>query len=85
MLCFIKCDGLHLALPYADLQSVRTCDPLKGVQLEFYEREILIEGANLNISFRYFREQRHFDLTDASLATVLELPKFRPIGFTRCS
>ena len=78
MLCFIKCDGLHLALPYADLRSISTSDPSKGFQLEFSGREILIEGTNLDVCFRYLRDHRLSELTEASPATVLELPQDEP-------
>ena len=79
MLCFIKCDGHHLAMPYSDLRSISTSDPNKGFVLEFDNKEILIEGTSLFTCFRYLRDQRLSELVEIDRACAMTQPEDAPV------
>ena len=79
MLCFIKCDGHHLAMPYCDLRSISTSDPNKGFVLEFDNKEILIEGTSLFTCFRYLRDQRLSELVEIDRACAMTQPEDAPV------
>ena len=79
MLCFIKCDGHHLAMPYSDLRSISTSDPNKGFILEFDNKEILIEGTNLTPCFRYLRDQRLSELVEIDRDSAMSQPEDAPV------
>lgn len=73
MICFIKADGFHLALPYLDLRSISTIDPAKGFELEFGNRKITVTGRNLEVAFRYIRDHRLAELTEMLRHDALKL------------
>ncbi len=74
MLCCIKSDGYHLALPYMELRSVMSANPTDGFEMEFSTQRIIIEGRNLTVPFRYIRENRLSEIVEASRASILVLP-----------
>jgi hypothetical protein len=74
MICFIKSDGFHLALPYMELRSVTTANPADGFEMEFSTQRIIVEGRSLVVPFRYVRENRLVEIVEASRASILVLP-----------
>lgn len=74
MLCLIKSDGFHLALPYIELHAIRTMSPSDGFELEIGTQRIEIQGRNLLPAFRFIREHRLAELCEATRATVMSLP-----------
>ncbi len=79
MICFVKCDGHHLVLPYADLRSITSSDPDKGFLLEFVGREITVEGTNLLICFRHLRNQRLAELIEIDRPSTMSQPADAPV------
>ena len=79
MLTFVKCDGHHLVLPYADLRSITTNEPDKGFLMEFVGREVLVEGTSLMICFRYLRDQRLAELVECNLSSVMAAEPDAPV------
>jgi hypothetical protein len=71
MICFIKSDGYHFALPYMELRSVMTANPADGFEMEFSTQRIIIEGRNLEVPFRYVRENRLVEIVEAVRTHVL--------------
>lgn len=75
MLCFVKTDGFHLALPYIDLRYLSSMSPSDGFDMEIGPWKISISGRNLWTAFRYIREHRLAELVEASRTVMLSLPE----------
>lgn len=79
MLSFVKSDGHYLVLPYADLRAITSVNPAKGFQLEYSGREVVIEGTNLEICFRYLRDHRLSELVEADRPSAMSAPPDAPV------
>jgi hypothetical protein len=79
MLCLVKSDGHHLVLPYADLRSITSSNPSQGFHLDFSGREVVIEGSNLDLCFRYLRDHRLSELVEADRPAAMTADADAPI------
>lgn len=79
MLSYVKSDGHHLVLPYADLRAIISSNPLKGWQVDYSGREIIVEGTNLEVCFRYLRDHRLSELVEADRPTAMSAEADTPV------
>lgn len=79
MLSFVKSDGHYLVLPYADLRAITSSNPAKGYQLDYSGREIVVEGTNLEVCFRYLRDHRLSELVEADRPAAMSAAADTPV------
>ena len=79
MLEIAQASGYREVLPYIDLRGIATSDPKRGFELRFSDQKWIVQGQNLDVCYRYLKQNRLEALQEASRTEVLSMPPDVPL------
>lgn len=79
MLEIVQASGYREVFPYLDLRGIATSDPKLGFELRFSDQKWIVQGQNLDVCYRYLKQNRLEALQEASRTEVLSMPPDVPL------